>query len=707
MKSELHALQDVHIELLPFSLAPYGDRYVVKDRLTKNFIFVDEDELCLIEELKPPGKDAAGKPASRRTTISSLIQLYQHKTGKYSYKKVFELVALLLSASFLTPASRAALTRFGLFKPFAPPRPPRILARFKISAPAGMGRMAAWITSWPVIGILAAMAGFSCFEAYSYSRDPNFAWVAVGGSCIYGILAWVISIYAIFFLKSVFKSVLLTAMGLDVSGSGIRFVRGIPKYVVNDSDILTRGPDATLRFHLSAMLLPAALAIPGLFLFWRTHGDVWCIWSMACLLAIFLDMSPFVHREFMNAMDRLSGKNRMLGTLRTFVHRKYTGRIFLPASRLETRLIGYGFYSYSVIWMFGAYEIITMVMLRHMNDLAYTLHMLDMTIGTAAAAVMAVCILFFRIIGLVISVIRFIGHNLYTLFEKPIDLLLNFISYITHQLRDTSKSEIMEFLNDIPLFAQLPASIRARLAEYMEVRYYWPGRTVVWQGRPGDAFYIIYQGAADVILDKPNGNRVILATLSERDSFGELALIRDVPRTATVKAREGLICFVLQKNLFKQFVQTSLDDKESISRLIQWNTVLKDIPIFVDLPAESMARVILEMSDRHLNKSDVIVREGDTAAEFYILRSGTAEVWKHHGKPEAQKLSTLGPGDYFGEIALFEESPRTASIIATEPCHVLVMSKESFFHILRNNILSGIWAEETAKNRRAEMIARS
>ena len=696
MKSELQTAQDIPIELHPFSVTSYGDRYVVKNHSAKTFIFIDDEERGLLEALSAPA------------SMASLIQLYQLRSGKYSYKKVFEFIALLLSASFLTPKSQAALTAAELFRPFAPPPPPRIVVPLVFSAPEMIGRpLAKFMDSRLAIGILSILTGFCAFEMLA--REGEFEWLSIGGRYTTGLAMWVISLAAIFFLKKVFKSLLLTGRKLDTSGSGIRVAWGIPIYVVKDSDILTQGPDCTLRFHLAALLFPSILCIPSLILFRQTHAGFLGIWSLACLLAIFLDLSPFVRREFLNALDRLSGKNRMLETLKNFVDRKFVGRIFSSGTTfgLEARLIGYGIYLYSVLWMYVAYFVVRKALERNMGRLTDMMISMDSTVGRAAAMIFAVGILL-PSFGLVAGVVRLIGFNLYTIFEKPLNVILNGLSHIVHRFRVMPKSEIAEFLKDIPLFAHMTPVVRAKLAEYMDVEYFRPGRTVVWQGKPGDAFYTIYEGSADVFREGSRGCRTLLASLSARDSFGEIALIKDEPRTATVKARSALICLVLRKQFFKKFVETCLEDKDQITKLIQWNALLKGLPMFVDLPAETMARVILEMSERHVAKGETVIREGDAASEFYILRSGAAEVWKDHGKPASRKIATLGPpGAYFGEIALFEDSPRTATVVAQEPSEILVMPKEAFFRILRTSIFSGMWVEETSRVRRAEMSARS
>jgi CRP/FNR family transcriptional regulator, cyclic AMP receptor protein len=72
-----------------------------------------------------------------------------------------------------------------------------------------------------------------------------------------------------------------------------------------------------------------------------------------------------------------------------------------------------------------------------------------------------------------------------------------------------------------------------------------------------------------------------------------------------------------------------------------------------------------------------MIREGERGREFFVLLEGTAEVTK-----DGRKINTLGPGDFFGEIALVSDSPRTATVTATSPVHTLVVTDRAFRRLL-------------------------
>ena len=75
-----------------------------------------------------------------------------------------------------------------------------------------------------------------------------------------------------------------------------------------------------------------------------------------------------------------------------------------------------------------------------------------------------------------------------------------------------------------------------------------------------------------------------------------------------------------------------------------------------------------------------MTREGEPGREFFVLLEGTADVRK-----KSRKVNALGPGDFFGEIALVSREPRTATVIATSPVRALVITDRSFRRLLEDS----------------------
>ena len=103
----------------------------------------------------------------------------------------------------------------------------------------------------------------------------------------------------------------------------------------------------------------------------------------------------------------------------------------------------------------------------------------------------------------------------------------------------------MELIRGVPMFAPLPLTVIEQLAQGMVPVRFGDGQTVIVQGEAGDCWYVIVQGSVDVVHD---GAKV--AQLGSGDNFGEIALLRNVPRTASVVAREPLTAYRLDRSTF-------------------------------------------------------------------------------------------------------------------------------------------------------------
>ena len=116
-----------------------------------------------------------------------------------------------------------------------------------------------------------------------------------------------------------------------------------------------------------------------------------------------------------------------------------------------------------------------------------------------------------------------------------------------------SLNEEVELLRNIPMFANIEPSKLKLLAFTSERMTFKSGDTLFKQGEAGDSAYVIIGGEANVIVDTPKGPLTV-AKLKRNDIVGEIAILCDVPRTATVQAASKLEAMVIAKDLFFRLV---------------------------------------------------------------------------------------------------------------------------------------------------------
>jgi CRP/FNR family cyclic AMP-dependent transcriptional regulator len=138
-----------------------------------------------------------------------------------------------------------------------------------------------------------------------------------------------------------------------------------------------------------------------------------------------------------------------------------------------------------------------------------------------------------------------------------------------------SLNEEVELLRKIPLFANLEPSKLKLLAFTSERITYDAGQVLFYQGDMGDAAYIIVDGEAEVKVGTPNGD-ITVATLSRNDFVGEIAILCDVPRTATVQAKTRVVTLRIAKDLFfrliAEFPQMSVEIMRELASRLEHTT---------------------------------------------------------------------------------------------------------------------------------------
>ena len=113
--------------------------------------------------------------------------------------------------------------------------------------------------------------------------------------------------------------------------------------------------------------------------------------------------------------------------------------------------------------------------------------------------------------------------------------------------------------------------------------------------------------------------------------------------------------------------------------------MLKNVPIFSELGRRDLERLSKLMVPRAVKGGEVIIKEGDQAAGFFVISAGKVEVVRGVETGSPQVLNTLAPGDFFGEMALFEGFPRNATVRATEDTECLAMTRWDFMAEMKNH----------------------
>jgi CRP/FNR family cyclic AMP-dependent transcriptional regulator len=115
--------------------------------------------------------------------------------------------------------------------------------------------------------------------------------------------------------------------------------------------------------------------------------------------------------------------------------------------------------------------------------------------------------------------------------------------------------------------------------------------------------------------------------------------------------------------------------------------VLRNVPLFSGLSESELEKLSKVCGRRRVERGAFVVRSAETTDSLYILLTGRAKVTNTDEEGREIILAWLGPGEFFGEMGLIDGSPRSANVVASEACELLVLSKEAFQRCLQDNFL--------------------
>jgi CRP-like cAMP-binding protein len=134
--------------------------------------------------------------------------------------------------------------------------------------------------------------------------------------------------------------------------------------------------------------------------------------------------------------------------------------------------------------------------------------------------------------------------------------------------------------------------------------------------------------------------------------------------------------------------------------------ILAKVPLFQSLTKRQLNNLARIFIDRPCETGEVIVPQGRGGYGFFVIVSGKAEAIHERNDGTTLLVNTFRPGDFFGELALLDGGPRTASVIATEPTQCLILPRENFLGVLRRDGEMAVAVlEELAKRFRSTLSA--
>lgn len=236
---------------------------------------------------------------------------------------------------------------------------------------------------------------------------------------------------------------------------------------------------------------------------------------------------------------------------------------------------------------------------------------------------------------------------------------------------------IMASITSSFLFSGLESEQVKEIVDAMEEKKVDEGDTAIREGDTGDYFYIVESGQYEV-LKKIEGQDKKVFEYNNQGIFGELALMYNCPRAATVRALTPGTLWAVDRMTFRRIIITNTARTRAL-----YESFLLKVPLFENLTSGERSLIADCLVSVTFHDGDIVLRQGEVGDKFFLIEKGEAVATQI--LPETGDNVVVGrmkAGQYFGERALITNQPRAATVKAVGELKGAAMDRAAFERLL-------------------------
>lgn len=495
--------------------------------------------------------------------------------------------------------------------------------------------------------------------------------------------------------RAVVRAVLLTALGRDVLGWGVRIAAGIPHLAVDarDERMLNREERVSYRFVLllALLVMGTACSVVGL---WVGSEEAWAL-SLGWQGMLFAQLAPLWSGDGSRLLEEILGHRHLGRVSRVYVARKLWRHVWKLERPHGEDLGLIVFASLRLAAVFMAVGALALVLPGTVDGLTAAalepgraLWERVLAGGIFVYLSVAMLMVLLALAGAVLGGLRqVLGRRREA--DKPRTVV---------QATTLDLQQLCVELAAIPPFSEMPEELLGKALEDGRLEHYAPGSIIIRQGDRGDSCYVVRGGECEVVVEDSAGRVIDGAVLGPGHLFGEVALLMKVPRTATVKARGPVDLVAIEGPAFLAMVDGSQVPRERVTELLRIHLFLQQVELFRGISAGGMRTLLRAVRNHRPVAGDMLVQQGDEGYSMFIIYEGLFEVLV-----DGQTVAELRKGQYFGEIALVTGAVRTASVVCRTEGVVLEVAADTYQRVIVGEFATGVLLDREVNARLSEL----
>ncbi|EGR29661.1 hypothetical protein IMG5_151310 [Ichthyophthirius multifiliis] len=239
--------------------------------------------------------------------------------------------------------------------------------------------------------------------------------------------------------------------------------------------------------------------------------------------------------------------------------------------------------------------------------------------------------------------------------------------------------KITQRLSQAFMFSALDDGQRKIVIDAMDEKRYKAGELVIQQGEDGDVLYVVDEGELDCEKVFKKGDKATyLKTYQPGESFGELSLLYNAPRAASIRAKTNAILYSLDRDTFNNIVKDAAAKKREF-----YESFLQTVELLKDMDNYERSKIGDALKSITFKKGSYVVKEGDSGDDFFMIEEGQLQALKQvNPGQDPVVVKEYKQGDYFGELALLKNCPRQASIKCVTDVKLATLDRSAFKRLL-------------------------
>ena len=252
-------------------------------------------------------------------------------------------------------------------------------------------------------------------------------------------------------------------------------------------------------------------------------------------------------------------------------------------------------------------------------------------------------------------------------------------SFVPRVIPKTKEQEqqLEERLSKSFMFSHLQGSEKLIVIQSMEEKRVHDGETVIREGDDGNELYIVESGNLRCF-KKIEGAERHIKDYHASEAFGELALLYNAPRAATIIAEGDCVLWSLDRECFNHIVKEAATKRREM-----YVEFLSRVDLLSNMDPYERSQLADVLKSESFESGQFVIRQGEEGNVFYIIEEGQAVATKvlHQGQ-QPEEVMRYQPGQYFGELALIKNEPRAANVRAETNLKCLTLDRHSFKRLL-------------------------